>query len=124
MERTFIDKVFAICNHALSGEIKGYSRHIYDLNRSLTKIKLDNELKKLARKIRYERKENERYLIEQGNGNIPAILQEIIDKEICRKDYEAITEKVIFDNIFYFEAIKSLDKIIASGVFENEDEYI
>lgn len=70
LERTFIDKVFAICNHALSGEIKGYSRHIYDLNRLLTRVKLDDALKKFARKIRYERKENEHYLIEQGNENI------------------------------------------------------
>lgn len=63
-------------------------------------------------------------LIAEKLNTAPAILQEIIDKEIYRKDYESITEKVLFDNISYFEAIKSLDKIIASGVFESDDEYI
>ncbi|MCM1195052.1 MAG: nucleotidyl transferase AbiEii/AbiGii toxin family protein, partial [Firmicutes bacterium] len=118
LERTLIDKVFALCNHALSGKIKGLSRHIYDLSKLLTKVELTDELKQFVKEIRYARKENERYLIEQGDEHIPSILRDIIDKGIYRQDYEQITRYMLYDTTPYDEAIKSLETIIASGVFE------
>lgn len=118
LERTFVDKVFALCNHYLSGNVAGISRHIYDLSRLLTVVQLSDGLKSLAKEVRYARKEHGNYLIEQQNGyDIPTLLREIIDKEVYRKDYETVTQKVLFDEITYDEAIRSLEMIIECGVF-------
>lgn len=43
--RTLIDKVFAICDYALSDNITGHSRHIYDLYKLLKVITLDRRKK-------------------------------------------------------------------------------
>lgn len=122
LERTLIDKVFALCNHYLSNDTVGLSRHIYDLSRLLTVVQLNDELKKLAQEVRYARKEHSNYLIEQQSGyDIQILLCEIIDKEVYRKDYEMVTQRVLFDGTTYNEAIKSLEKIIESGVFVADD---
>lgn len=79
-------------------------------------------LKKLAREVRYARKEHSNYLIEQQSGyDIQILLREIIDEEVYRKDYEMVTQRVLFDGTTYNDAIKSLEKIIESGVFVSDD---
>ena len=52
LERTFIDKVFAICDYFLSGKKERNSRHIYDLYKIYPHIKLDNNLKQLFMEIK------------------------------------------------------------------------
>ena len=121
LERTLIDKVFALCNHYLSNDTTGLSRHIYDLSRLLTVVQLNDELKRFAKEVRYARKEHSNYFIEQQSGyDIQVLLREIIDKEVYRKDYEAITQRVLFDGTTYDEAITALEKIIESGVFASD----
>ncbi len=44
----------------------------------------------------------------------------MIDTNFFKKDYENITEKLLSKPVTYEEAIKSLETIIASGVFEIE----
>ena len=46
-----------------------------------------------------------------------ALLQEIIDKEIYKKDYEDITSKILFEDISYVTAIKSVQKIVDYKLF-------
>lgn len=122
LERTLVDKVFSLCNHYLDDRMKGLSRHIYDLSRLLPVVKLDDNLKKLALEVRYARKANGRYLIEEDNGyDIQDLLIEIVDKEIYRSDYETITQRLLYDGTTYDEAVKALYKIIESGVFASAD---
>lgn len=122
LERTLVDKVFSLCNHYLDDRMEGLSRHIYDLSRLLPVVKLDDNLKKLAWEVRYTRKANGRYLIEEDNGyDIQDLLIEIVDKEIYRSDYETITQQLLFDGTTYDEAVKALYKIIESGVFASDD---
>ena len=57
LERTFVDKVFAICDYFISGKKERNSRHIYDLYKIYPHIKLDNNLKQLFMEIKLLRKE-------------------------------------------------------------------
>ena len=48
---------------------------------------------------------------------IPDLLQEIIDKDIYKKDYEDITSKMLFEDAPYSTAIKTLQKIVDYKLF-------
>ncbi len=118
LDRTFVDKVFALCDYAVSNNTTGYSRHIYDLYRLLPMIVFDDKLKTLIKKVREDRKAHERCYTAQDKYDIPNILQQIIDKKIYYNDYEEITKKVLFDDTNYEVSITAIHKIIESGVFE------
>lgn len=117
LERTLIDKVFALCDYAISDNTMGYSRHIYDLYRLLSVVVLDDKLKTLVKEVREDRKLHDRCYTAQDKYDIPLILRQIIDEKIYFKDYKEVTEKVLFDGVSYETAITALEKIIASGVF-------
>ena len=55
LERTFADKVFAICDYYMEGKVKRHSRHIYDLYMLLPKIILDDAYRELVAEIRNHR---------------------------------------------------------------------
>lgn len=52
LERTLVDKVFAICDYLLDNKTKRQSRHIYDLSRLLSLVALDDNLKVLIKEVR------------------------------------------------------------------------
>ena len=56
LQRTLVDKVFAICDYMLLNKINGHSRHIYDIYKLLSIVKLDDELKVLITEVRNDRK--------------------------------------------------------------------
>ncbi len=118
LERTLIDKVFALCDYMLDNKAERNSRHIYDLSRLLTLVNLDDKLKGLIKQVREDRKSGTKCYSAQDGVNISNLLQEMIDNEFFKKDYEDSTEKLLSNPISYEEAIKSIETIIASGVFK------
>lgn len=118
LDRTLVDKVFALYDYAVSNNTTGYSRHIYDLYRLLSMVVLDDKLKALVKEVREDRKAHERCYTAQDKYDIPSILKQIIDEKIYYKDYEEITKKVLFDGTSYETSITAIHKIIESGVFE------
>ena len=118
LERTFVDKVFALCDYAISNNTVGYSRHIYDLYRLLDVVNLDDNLKILAKEVRKDRRDSPRCYSAQDQYDIPKLLERIIDEKIFFHDYEKITRRVLFDSVSYESAIVCLQRIIDSRVFE------
>lgn len=118
LERTFVDKVFAICDYSISNKISGHSRHIYDLYKLLSKISINEELKDLVKEVKEDRKKHEHCFSAQDSYHIPSLLKRIIDEKVYYKDYEDITRKVLYDDTSYETSIKVLYKIIESGLFE------
>lgn len=117
LNRTLIDKVFALCDYVLLNKTEGHSRHIYDLYKILEFVPLDNELKKLVLDVREDRKQNKNCISAQNDCDIKIVLKKIINEKSYYKDYKKITEKVLFDNISYETAISSIQKIINSNIF-------
>lgn len=120
LDRTLVDKVFAICDYVIGGRIERNSRHIYDLSCLLTKVKLDEKLKELIKEVRAERKVHDLCYSAQDGANVPSMLSDIIKSDIYKEDYEVITKVMMFKYVSYEETIKALATIIASGVFETE----
>ncbi|MBQ8293060.1 MAG: nucleotidyl transferase AbiEii/AbiGii toxin family protein [Bacilli bacterium] len=118
LERTLIDKVFAICDYMIDGRTERLSRHIYDLSRLVTVVKLDENLKELMIRVREERKDGIKSYSAKENININELLQKIIDTKYYKKDYENATEILLSKVVSYNEAISAIQKIIDSKVFE------
>ena len=121
LDRTLVDKVFAICDYMIDNKPERNSRHIYDISRLLTLVSLDNNLVALIREVRKNRKAGTKCYSAQDGVSVPKILRQIIDTEYYKKDYINSTEKLLSKPVSYNEAIKSLESIIESGVFEEKD---
>ena len=52
LERTLVDKTFAICDYYIDGKCDNHSRHLYDISKLLTKVNLDNNLANLFEEVR------------------------------------------------------------------------
>ena len=111
LERTFIDKIFALCDSSLKQDLTRSSRHIYDLYKIYPLINIDETLKDLFNKVKEERKFNKRCISAQDGFDVGKKLKEIVALNIFEKDYKEVTSEIIYDNITYSEAILVLEKI-------------
>ncbi len=118
LDRTLVDKVFAVCDYMLDDKKERHSRHIYDLSRLLTLVTLDDNLKTLVNEVREDRKSNAKCYSAQDGVSVPKLLRQMIDTKFFKKDYEDNTEKLLSKSVTYEETIKALETIIVSGVFE------
>lgn len=119
IERTLIDKVFAICDYYSSGNYKRNSRHIYDIYKLLDRIDLaDPQMKDLVMKVREVRKNSNRSYSAQDGVDVPHILKEIIWNHSFENDYNTITKKLLYEHIEYEEAINGIYDVIGSKIFE------
>ena len=121
LDRTLVDKVFAVCDYMLDNKMERQSRHIYDLSRLLTLVKLDDNLKALIKEVREDRKLGIKCYSAQDGVSVPNLLRQMIDTEFFKKDYEDSTEKLLSKPVTYEEAIKAIEMIIASDVFDTEN---
>ncbi len=118
MERTLIDKVFALCDYKISGATSRNSRHIYDIYNLLEHVKIEDSLKVLVREVREDRKKRKRCFSAQDGINISAMLQDIVESGIYKEDYEDVTTKMLYEEAPYEQVISGLDAIIQSKLFD------
>ena len=116
-ERTFVDKLYALCDYYLSGAIQEHSRHIYDIYKLSKIVTLDDNLKQLINEVYIEREPHKQCHSAKEGVNINLLLQDIVDKNIYKNDYEEITSKMLFEDISYNTAIKALQNIINQKLF-------
>lgn len=119
LERTLVDKVFALCDYMLDNRTERQSRHIYDLYRLLTCVNLNDDLRALVGEVRENRKSGTKCYSAQDGVCVPELLKQIVNTELFRKDYENSTAKLLSKPVPYDEAITAIVAIIESGIFEN-----
>lgn len=117
-ERTMIDKLYALADYYLAGTTAEHSRHIYDIYKLLSVVEINDELKNLAVSVAEERKPHSRSLSVQDGTDIKAVLREIVEKNIYESDYKIITESLLFEPVPYETAIKALNTVLESGLFD------
>lgn len=118
VDRTLIDKVFALCDYYLTNKVKERSRHIYDVNKLLEYVELNDALVELFKSVREDRKRgNSQCVSANDEYNITILLQEIIEKEVYKADYQDITEHVLYEKMPYEKAIEGLQQLIDSKLF-------
>ncbi|MDR3318820.1 MAG: nucleotidyl transferase AbiEii/AbiGii toxin family protein [Clostridiales bacterium] len=114
LERTFIDKLFAVCDYYISGRIEEHSRHFYDLHKIYPRIKIDKRMRELFEEVRRAREESDAACPSADKGvSVPKLLKEIIEKEIYRRDYEHKTAMLLYESVSYGDTVRSLNKIVS-----------
>ena len=118
LERTFVDKVFAICDYYERQELERNSRHIYDLYQISQIIDLsDDSLRVLVSEVREDRKRNTKCVSAADGYNINEALKTIAASESFEADYREVTSKLLIKNIEYETAITVVEAIVASNLF-------
>lgn len=117
IERTLVDKVFAICDYYLDDKSLKNSRHIYDIFKLLPTVSLDNEFQSLVVAVRNERMKSPVCYSAKNGINPQSILQKIVQERAFENDYRAVTEKILLEKVSYEEALQALIRIIESKMF-------
>ncbi len=115
LDRTLIDKVFALCDYYLTGRVAEHSRHIYDIYKLVDVVPLDSAFVELFHRVRADRRSgNSQCVSADERYSITELLQEILDKAIYKADYENITSHVLYETVSYDQAITGVERVIQS----------
>ncbi len=119
LARTFIDKVFAICDYRIQNMMDRDSRHIYDIAKLLPKVEITPELDSLIDRVRDDRMKSKNNPSAQLKYNINEMLKEIIESRFYESDYNNITKKLLYEEMSYNDAISRGIGIVAyMDIFE------
>lgn len=120
LERTYIDKVFALCDYYIQGKSERYSRHMYDLYKLQTFIYFGKGFAELVNEVREHRANMGEKLCPsaQKTVSVPKILKSLCEEDFFKEDYETITEYFVQDMVTYDEAKENILGIAEDTMFE------
>ncbi len=119
LNRTLIDKIFAVCDYFMQGKAHRNARHLYDIYKLAQHIAIDGEFLELVEEVRNHR-------IEMGSDIAPAaplnvnmleMIRRICDEDFYKNDYKETTVKLISDSLTY-EEVKRCYKELSEKIFE------
>ena len=111
LNRTFIDKVFALCDYYMEGKSKRYSRHLYDLYKLRLLVSLDDTLKELLSEVRLHRSQLASCPSAKPGVNVREKIYEFCESDFYKADYDRITDYFISEIIPYAETIQNVKEI-------------
>lgn len=112
LDRTFIDKIFALGDYYLTNKTKGYSRHLYDLYKIMSEINFDDNFFKLYDEVKEIRSNDEDCPSAKPEQNLKKLLREIYNTDYFRADYEDVTSELLFEDVSYSVVKENLKRII------------
>lgn len=122
IERTFVDKLFAICDYHLDRKYARYSRHLYDLHMIWTSARMNlMTVKAIMPQVVRDRQLhgiNNRSC--EPGINPQAIFSEIIATDVFKRDYIDVTSTFIYRPIAYAECIRSMEAILGMEILPRE----
>ena len=117
LERTYIDKVFALCDYYLQGRSKRCSRHLYDIYKLTPLIKFDEGFISLIGEVREHRSRMQVCPSAGDAVDVPSVILEFCDSSFYREDYQAITSYFAADAVPYDEIIGQMRALAAGNLF-------
>lgn len=119
IDRTMADKVFAICDYYMKGNVRRHSRHIYDIYKLLPLIPIDGNFRCLVKEVREVRAKNTSICHSAQPGvNVSEILIRLVKEDVYKADYESVTTRILEEQIPYEVSIEAINQIVDSGVFD------
>ncbi len=118
LNRTLIDKVFAVCDYYLQGKPHRNARHLYDIYKLTEYVKVDSDFLELVKEVRAHR-------ITMGSEIAPAapmdvniveLVQKICEEDFYKEDYREATLKLISESLEY-EVLKRHYKELVEKIF-------
>lgn len=118
LNRTLIDKVFAVCDYYLQDKAHRNSRHLYDIYKLTEHVEIDDDFLKLVKEVRAHRIDMGREIAPAAplNVNIVELVQKICDEDFYKEDYRETTLKLISDSLEY-EMLKKHYKELVEKIF-------
>lgn len=117
LERTYIDKVFALCDYYLQGKSKRYSRHLYDIYKLTPRMVFDDKYISLIKEVRKHRSQMQICPSAQDGVDVPAIILEFCNNAFFKEDYQAITSYFSADYVSYEDTIQTMETLAQSNLF-------
>lgn len=119
VERTLVDKVFAVCDYRIQNMLDRDSRYLYDICKLLEQVELNARMDELIDAVRDDRMKSKNNPSAQLQYSIPQMLKEIINSRFYESDYRNVTQKLLYEDISYDYAVEHGIAIIAeSDIFE------
>ena len=118
LNRTLIDKVFAVCDYYLLDKPHRNARHLYDIYKLTKHVEMDSDFLELVKEVRAHR-------ITMGSEiapsapmdvNIVELVQKICDEDFYKEDYRETTLKLISESLEY-EMLKRHYKELVEKIF-------
>ena len=107
-ERTYIDKIFALCDYYMQGKSKRYSRHLYDIYKMTPLIVFDSDFRKLFFEIREHRKAMKICPSAADGVDLSGLIKKWCKEDFYREDYGTITLYFASDMVLYEDTIKQM----------------
>lgn len=111
INRTYIDKIFALCDYYIERKSKRYSRHLYDIYKLTPMVQFDDDMKVLFSEVRKHRAKMSICPSARDGVNIPELVRGFCDSDFYQDDYRVITEYFADDYVGYEECINQMRKI-------------
>lgn len=112
MNRTFVDKLFALVDYVLTDRCEEHSRHLYDIYCLYGHISFDYEFKELFLEVKKIRSQLSYCPSAQDDVNILDELDKIIRNDIYKEDYKRKTEPMTYDHVTYRQTIDVLQQVL------------
>ena len=119
LERTIVDKTYAICDYYLDEKCAKHSRHIYDIHKIIPEIKLDKSLKELFLEVKKYRQQRSICSSAKEGIRLNEVLRKIVDEASFKDDYNKVTLHFLYDHIDYDGCVNSLEKLYQFLLKEN-----
>jgi hypothetical protein len=111
VSRTFIDKIYALCDYYMEDKTKRFSRHLYDLHMLYPTITVDDSFMGLIQQVREHRSKLPICPSAKEGVDIKSLITEFLDKEFYKSDYDNITRTLISDDVTYEQTSLTLREI-------------
>lgn len=117
IDRTMVDKIFAVCDYYLQGKVDKHSRHLYDIYKLLPLVSIDDNFRELVREVRVVRAQSTVCPSALPEVNISELLRKIIKEKAYKKDYDGLTVQLLEEDVTYDKAIVALKQIAEYNLF-------
>lgn len=106
--RTFIDKLFAVCDYYMNGKATRNSRHLYDIYKLYPYITMDGDFRNLVVDVRKHRANMDIKIAPSAKADVEILqkVKEIVKTKFYLNDYKDSTMKLISDDIEYDKVIQ------------------
>ena len=103
LERTLIDKIFAVCDYYLQDKPRRNARHLYDIYKIASRVEINDSFMKLVEEVRDHRITLGTEVAPAAfrNANILELANKICEDDFYKDDYRDTTMKLISDNLDY-----------------------
>ncbi len=107
VNRTLVDKMFAVCDYYMLHKAQRNSRHLYDIYKLYPYVAEDDGLYDLVEEVRLHRSKMNIKVAPAARDDVDIIeiVRKLCEEDFYKDDYENRTKGLISDNLSYDEVI-------------------